>query len=139
MNQLHVHRVKSARVLLLRGEPVALANCKSRVKLTIDSCMKLRFSVRLRARQSVSPYASLAILRLRNSDVTSITYFRTEFRSRISYEIPRAHIKRASSLQLSLRENFCDVSLCRVIARFPLHRLFITYLSLDRVVYMMRL
>ena len=72
--------------------------------------MKLRFSVRLRARQSVSPYASLAILRLRNSDVTSAKYFRTELRSRISYEIPRAHPFRATSLQLSRRENFRDES-----------------------------
>jgi len=98
--------------------------------------MKLRFRVRLRARQSVSPYASQAILRLRNSDVTSAKYFRTELRSRISYEIPRAHTSRAASLQLSLRENFRDESLCRVIARFPLPRLFRPYLSLDRVVYM---
>lgn len=98
--------------------------------------MKLRFRVRLRARQSVSPYASLAILRLRNSDVTSAKYFRTGLRSRISYEIPRAHAFRATSLQLSLRENFRDESLCRVIARFPLPRLFLPYLSLDRVVYM---
>lgn len=55
MSFVHVHRVKSARVLLLRVEPNALANCKSRAILTIDSCKKLRFRVRLRARHRVSP------------------------------------------------------------------------------------
>ena len=55
MNFLHVHRVKSARVLRLRYEPFALANCNSRARLTIDSCKKLRFRVRLRARHRVSP------------------------------------------------------------------------------------
>ena len=55
MSFVHVHRVKSARVLLLRGEPFALANCNSRARLTIDSRKKLRFRVRLRARASVSP------------------------------------------------------------------------------------
>lgn len=34
----------------------------------------------------------------------------------------RAHIPRATSRQLSLRESLCDESLCRVIARFPLPR-----------------
>ena len=55
MSFVHVHRVKSARVLRLRYEPNALANCKSRATLTIDSCKKLRFRVRLRARHRVSP------------------------------------------------------------------------------------
>ena len=68
------------------------------------------------------PHASCTMLRSRNAVVTSAEYSRTRLRSRISYEIPRAHIPRATSRQLSLRESFCDESLLRVIARFPLTR-----------------
>ena len=81
------------------------------------------------------PHASCTMLRSRNAVVTSAEYSRTRLRSRISYEIPRAHIPRATSRQLSLRESFCDESLLRVIARFPLARQSVPYVSLDRVVY----
>ena len=83
------------------------------------------------------PHASCTMLRSRNAEVTSAEYSRTRLRSRISYEIPRAHIPRATSRQLSLRESLCDESLLRVIARFPLARQSVPYVSLDRVVYTM--
>ena len=55
------------------------------------------------------PHASCTMLRSRNAEVTSAEYSRTRLRSRISYEIPRAH--------------------------FPLARQSVPYVSLDRVVY----